>query len=387
MKKGRKVVEKQAQPAPDAPKAPERRLSLVIMCKNEERRIQNALKSASMIADEVVIFDTGSTDATTDKVFEICPNAKVYEGKFVNFVESYNEALSYVRTSHVLMMAADESFASPEAAFAVRRYFEAGGNMLDMVVKDFTPQGQYLSEMVRNRLFPASKRYAGPYTHEYIPIDQGELVDLMTSDHYIHHCPGKTKEQERDRMEQDIVCLKKFIEDNRKSLGPDIIRANFYLHKSYTILEQYEQAKPYADIVRALLAGQSHMFVNQIDFDETHTAYEKTQDLEVWRKTTLRNPSCPALSAMYGMTALEAGEFEIAKAALKRAIALPRNAQTKLLADNPALCLDFPLGGLAEMAHREGDLLSVSMYLNILSAVNPVYCEQLKQKMIHLINW
>lgn len=387
MKKGRKVVEKQAQAAPEATKAPERKLSLLIMCKNEESRIQNALKSASMIVDEVVIFDTGSTDATIDKVFEVCPNAKVYEGKFVNFVQSYNEALSYVRTSHVLMMAADESFASAEAAFAVRRFFDSGGDMLDMMVKDFTPQGQYLSEMVRNRLFPSTKRYAGPYTHEYIPVGPGDRVDLMTAANYIHHCPRKNKEQERNRMEQDIVWLRKYIEDNRKSFGHDILRANFYLHKSYTILEQYDQAKPYADLVRALLVGQNHMFVNQIDFDETHTAYEKTQDLDVWRKTTLRNPSCPALSAMYGMTALEAGEFEAAKTALKRAIALPRNAQTKLLADNPALCLDFPLGGLSEIAHREGDLLSVSMYLNILYSVNPGYCDQLKRKMINLITW
>ena len=188
-------------------------------------------------------------------------------------------------------------------------------------------------------------------------------------------------------MEQDIVVLKKYIENNRKAITGDVIRANFYLHKSYTVLEQHEQAKPYADVVRALLAGQNHMFINQIDFDETHTAYEKTQDLDVWRKTTLRNPSCPALSAMYGMTALEEGGFETAKIALKRALALPRNEGTKLLADNPALCLEFPLGGLTEMAHREGDLLSVSMYLNILSVVNPVYCDQLRNKMVHLINW
>ena len=87
------------------------------------------------------------------------------------------------------------------------------------------------------------------------------------------------------------------------------------------------------------------------------------------------------------MTALEAGEFEIAKAALKRAIALPRSAQTKLLADNPMLCLDFPVGALAEIAHREGDILSTSMWLNILSAVNPGYCEQLKQKLTGQINW
>ena len=391
MGKGRKATvastDKLEEPAPAAHKASERRLSLVIMCRNEEARIATALRSAKSIADEVVIYDTGSTDSTIEKVFEVCPEAKVYTGKFVNFVESYNAALDHVRTSHVLMLAADESFASQEGALAVRRYFDSGGNMLDMTVKDFDPAGRYLSEMVRNRLFPSSKRYAGPYTHEYIPVGSGERVDLMPSVHHIHHCPGKTKEQERTRMEQDIVVLKQYIEDNRKSLGPDIIRANFYLHKSYTILQQYEEAKQYADLVRAFLSGQNHMFVNQIDFDESHTAYEKSQDLDVWRRTTLRNPSCPALSAMYGMTALEAGDFETAKIALKRAIALPRNVQTKLLADNPALYLDFPLGALAEMAHREGNILETSMYLSILTSVNPAYCEQLRNKLTSVINW
>lgn len=386
MKKGRKATEQQATD-PQAKKNPGRSLTLLIMCKNEESRIQNALKSASMIADEVVIFDTGSTDATIDKVFKVCPEAKIYSGKFVNFVDSYNEALSYVRTSHVLMLAADEAIATPEAAAAIRRYFDTGGNILDMVVKDFDPAGRYLSEMVRNRLFPASKRYAGVYTHEYIPTEPGERVDVMPSNLYVYHCPNKTKEQERNRMEQDIVALKQYLDDNRNKITPDTIRANFYLHKSYTVLGQYEQAKPYADIVRALLAGQNHLFVNQIDFDETHTEYEKTQDSRVWRRVSLRNPSCPALAAMYGMTSVGAGEFEEAKTALKRAIALPRNAQTKLLADNPALYLDFPLGALAEMAHREGNILETSMYLNILTSVNPAYCEQLRNKLTAQINW
>ena len=387
MKKGRKATEQQAQPTPDAPKAPGRSLSLVIMCKNEAHRIQNALKSAMGIVEEVVIYDTGSTDDTLEKIFEICPDAKVYQGMFRNFVDSYNDALAHVRTSHVLMLAADEAIANPETAKAIREYFDAGGNRLDMIVKDFDGRGRYLSEMVRNRLFPAKKRYAGPYTHEYIPTEPGERVDCMPAHLYIYHCPNKTKEQERNRMEQDIVALKQYIEDNRKTFNSDLIRANFYLHKSYTVLGQYEQAKPYADIVRAFLSGQNHMFVNQIDFDETHTAYEQSKDLEVWRKTTLRNPSCPALSAMYGMTALEAGEFETAKAALLRAIALPRSAQTKLLADNPALYLDFPLGALAEMAHREGNILETSMYLNILTSVNPAYCEQLRNKLTAQINW
>ena len=339
------------------------------------------------IAGEIVIFDTGSTDKTIEKVLEACPNAQVHKGKFTNFVESYNEALKRVNTSHVLMLAADEGITDQRTAKAIREYFNAGGNRLDMTVKDFDASGRFQTEMIRNRLFPTSKRYAGPYTHEYIPTEPGERVDVLPPNLYIRHCPNKTKEQERARMEQDIVVLKQYIEDNRKEFKTDLIRANFYLHKSYTVLGQYDQAKPYADAVRGFLVGQNSLFINQIDFDETHTLYEKTRDLEHWRKASQRNYSCPAISAMYGMTAMEEGKPEIAKEALKRAIALPRTEQTKLLADNPMLCLDLPLGALAEIAYKEGNVFETSMYLNILAVVNPVYREQLRSKLTAQINW
>lgn len=386
MKKGRKATEQQATD-PKAQQNSGRSLTLVIMCKNEAHRIQNALKSAKDIVDAVLIYDTGSTDKTIEKVLEICPNAEIQKGKFVNFVDGYNEALKHVKTSHVLMMAADEAIPNPETARAIRQYFDAGGNLLDMTVKDFDTKGGYLTEMVRNRLFPASKRYSGPYTHEYIAPEPGERVDVAPSNVYVYHCPGKTKEQERARMEQDIVALKQYLDDYRESLGQDVVRANFYLHKSYTILEQFEQARPYAIAVRQFLSGRNHIFINQIDFDETHTAFEKTRDLEVWRRTTQRNPSCPALAAMYGVAALEAGALATAKEALRRAIALPRNEQTKLLADNPTLCLDYSIGALAEIAHREGNILETSMYLNILTSVNPGYCDQLRNKLTARINW
>ncbi len=51
-------------------------LSVIVITKNEEDRIARCLKSIEKIADEIIVFDSGSTDKTvdivrqfTDKVF------------------------------------------------------------------------------------------------------------------------------------------------------------------------------------------------------------------------------------------------------------------------------------------------------------------------------
>lgn len=369
------------QPAPETNKAPERRLSLLIMCRNEESRIAGAIISALPIVDQVVIYDTGSTDNTIAKALEAYPQASVHTGQFTNFVDSYNAALSHVRTSHVLIMAADEIFPSLEAAVSVLRRFETGVNMLDMVVKDYDLSGNYLGDSIKTRLFPAYKRFAGPYTHEYIPVAPTDRVELMPSIFYVRHTPGKTAEQQRVRMHSDIAVLKQYIEDNRTTIGPDYIRAFFYLHKSYTILGQRQEAKPYANVVREFLAGVQHVYVNQIDFDEADTAYRLSGDVAAWKDATTRNPWCPALQTSYGMAAKANGDYASARNAFLRAMALPRNNNTTLLSDNPALYLDYPISALAEMAHVDGDLMSARMWLNILSVVNPQQAIALKRRL------
>ena len=83
------------------------RLSLVMMAKDEEKNLPRALKSAAPWVDEIVLVDTGSTDATVKiaKGF----GAKVHLHPWQNdFSLHRNQALSYATGDWCLQLDADE---------------------------------------------------------------------------------------------------------------------------------------------------------------------------------------------------------------------------------------------------------------------------------------
>ena len=69
------------------------KLGVAIMVKNEEKHIQNTLNTLKEF-DEIIIFDTGSTDGTVETVKQF-PNVKVFEGNFVDFSTSRNQLFDF----------------------------------------------------------------------------------------------------------------------------------------------------------------------------------------------------------------------------------------------------------------------------------------------------
>lgn len=82
-------------------------LSAVIIAYNEERNIGRCLDSLAGVADEVVVVDSFSTDATV----EICrrKGARVVQQPFAGHIEQKNFALGQARFPHVLSLDADEA--------------------------------------------------------------------------------------------------------------------------------------------------------------------------------------------------------------------------------------------------------------------------------------
>ena len=52
------------------------KISVCIICKNEEKKIRKCLESV-LWADEIVVLDAGSTDKTLDIVKNYIPNTKI----------------------------------------------------------------------------------------------------------------------------------------------------------------------------------------------------------------------------------------------------------------------------------------------------------------------
>ena len=81
------------------------KLSVVLISKNEEKFIGDAIKS-SLFADEVIVLDSGSTDATIDIAKEL--GAKVYHQDWLGFGAQKNKAIELASNDWVFVLDSDE---------------------------------------------------------------------------------------------------------------------------------------------------------------------------------------------------------------------------------------------------------------------------------------
>lgn len=95
------------------------RLSLCMIVRDEERLLPGCLESVRGVADEIVVVDTGSADATREVARRM--GARVHEFPWQDdFAAARNEALSHATGAFVLQLDADERLA-PGAGATLRR--------------------------------------------------------------------------------------------------------------------------------------------------------------------------------------------------------------------------------------------------------------------------
>lgn len=83
-------------------------LSLCMIVKNEERALSRCLDSAAGLASEIVIVDTGSTDATLDIAASYGAKITRFDFSFADFAAARNLALDRAKGRWILALDADE---------------------------------------------------------------------------------------------------------------------------------------------------------------------------------------------------------------------------------------------------------------------------------------
>lgn len=81
-------------------------ISAVVITLNEEKRIADCIKSAFLVADEVLICDTGSSDKTIE-IAQLC-GAKIITTNWLGFAETKNFANTLATHLYILSLDADE---------------------------------------------------------------------------------------------------------------------------------------------------------------------------------------------------------------------------------------------------------------------------------------
>ncbi|WP_337065192.1 glycosyltransferase family 2 protein [Rouxiella badensis] len=160
----------------------QKRLSVVLIAKNEASLLEDCLKSVSW-ADEIVLLDSGSSDDTPSLARHL--GAKVFENKdWQGFGKQRQIAQDHATGDYILMIDADERV-SPE----LRQSIEACLQQPDAnKVYRLGRRNLFLGRFMRhsgwypdrvNRLYKADKyRYNDDLVHESLNVQGAEIVDL-----------------------------------------------------------------------------------------------------------------------------------------------------------------------------------------------------------------
>lgn len=166
-------------------------ISVMVITKNEEGKIQSCLESARW-ADEIVILDSGSTDKTV----EICRlyTDKIWQTDWPGYGVQKQRALEKVTSDWVLSVDADEVL-QPELIQQIQRVIDSPQNQYDAytIRHRFFYMGKELKFCFGNknclRLFRRnSASFSSSAVHEGLEI-KGDKIGKLTGSfcHYSYH--------------------------------------------------------------------------------------------------------------------------------------------------------------------------------------------------------
>lgn len=164
-------------------------LSVTLICFNEEARIEDAIRSVSSWADEVLVVDSGSTDRTAEIAAAL--GARVLRNPWPGYGQQKNFAQSNARHDWVLNLDADE-VVPPELAREIQTRLE-GAEQEGIRGFRMPRKTYYLGQWIRhggwypNQLVRlADRRFAAwsePQVHEALEV-RGMVGELRNP---LHH--------------------------------------------------------------------------------------------------------------------------------------------------------------------------------------------------------
>ncbi|MGE7545357.1 glycosyltransferase family 2 protein [Sporosarcina newyorkensis] len=224
-------------------------ISLCMIVKDEEERIETCLKSASSIADEVIIVDTGSTDQTI-KLCQQFENVKILHYDWdQHFANARNFGIDHARGEWILWLDADEELDVPswetvkeqlaqqeEATVIQLPVFNYVGERLPI-------QPEQVFIYYQPRLFRNSKGYQFlKRIHETLKLPTDANITYLPSK--IHHYGYITEIEKKKKKETRNIELLQ-IDIDKMAEDPWVA---YHLASEYYRRQEYTQAFQYINL-------------------------------------------------------------------------------------------------------------------------------------------
>ena len=219
------------------------RISACVIAKNEAANIGRWLASMQPIADEMIVVDTGSTDATAELARQ--GGAKVFSFPWRDdFAAAKNFALDRATGDWIVFLDADEFF--PEASIPrVRPLIERlsrdrriAGLLCRLVNIDLDRDGRRMTSTVQLRIFRHSRhlRYEGRI-HEVLRLPKGKTAELVREIEILH--TGYSTSIVQAKMRRNLAALEQRLSEPGAKETMDDIR---YFMDIYYGLERYDES-------------------------------------------------------------------------------------------------------------------------------------------------
>ncbi len=232
-------------------------ISVVIITFNEENNIDQCLKAASQVADEIVVLDSFSTDKTE----EICKkyNVNFVTRKWEGYTLSKNHANKIAKFDWILSLDADEVLSD----VLINSLNELKSNLKENVVYSIKRLPNYCGQWIYHsgwnpdikiRLFNKTSSYwQGEFIHETIFVPQNHLTTLLKGDCYHYTVHSIQEHINQINKFSELQAIEMFKKGKKANLFHFIVKPFFEFFKSYVIKRGFLDGK-YGFIISSLNA-------------------------------------------------------------------------------------------------------------------------------------
>ena len=291
-------------------------LSLCMIVKNEEKHLPGCLASIKGLVDEIIIVDTGSTDATVKIAEQYDADVSHYEWND-DFASARNYSLEHAKGEWILCLDADEEIDEENRKKLFKLISRAEKNSIAYYLnfKSRVRESSFGSELIHShaRLFRNGLDicFKGRIHEQIIDSVICAGGKIEPTDIIVDH-KGYEEEQMsgKGKIERNVSILKKMFEEDDETQGMTC----FYLGENYSMLNRWEEAIRYYElsVLKKGIPRQNRALVYQ----NLGTAYFNTGNYpETLRNERLSLKLQPERITPHGViaeTAMASGNYDLA---------------------------------------------------------------------------
>lgn len=217
-------------------------ISVCMIVKNEEKRLERCLKSLIPYGFEIVIIDTGSTDRTKEIALEY--TSCLYDFPWTDdFSKARNFSLQKASHDWIFMMDSDEWITSidiEELTYFRKHLSHAVGSVTRQNITG-TPDTPAWTIDQTERFFNRKRyHYTGRIHEQLTPKFDKSFESFLLNTIIGHDGYLMSEKQRQEKSQRNISLLKKELEEN-----PDQPYLMFQLGKGYDIINDYHSSSIY----------------------------------------------------------------------------------------------------------------------------------------------